>query len=79
MSAACMRSATRGLLGLLLAGTLLSPAEAAQPRFYLTKGTFNGGQALQAGARGFHFASFWEIHDVSALRYDTKLNAFFMG
>src|SRR6266540_1994523 len=45
-------------------------AEATEPvknhdtrrAFYLTKGTFPGGQALNACASGFHMASIWEIN-----------------
>jgi hypothetical protein len=40
-------------------------------RFYLTKTTFDGGQALNACSEGYHMASMWEIHDVSHLEYDT--------
>lgn len=40
-------------------------------RFYLTDGTFDGGQALNACAEGYHMASLWEIYDVSNLVYDT--------
>jgi hypothetical protein len=41
--------------------------------FYLTMDQFTGDQADGAGvcADGFHFASVWEILDVSSLRWDT--------
>jgi len=42
-------------------------------RFYMTKGTFTGGQALTACAAGYHMASRWELLDVSGLEYDTLL------
>ena len=44
-------------------------------RFYLTFAFPNGAGANAPGvcAPGFHFASMWEIHDVSNLAYDTSL------
>jgi len=42
-------------------------------RFYLTKMPFQGSHAVDACARGFHMASRFELLDVSALEYDTKL------
>ncbi|SRR6266511_2813595 len=56
-------------------------AEATEPvknhdtrrAFYLTKGTFPGGQALNACASGFHMASIWEINATTLLRYDSSL------
>jgi len=44
-------------------------------RYYLTPGFFNGDQADEPGtcSAGFHFASLWEIHEPSALQYDTAL------
>jgi hypothetical protein len=67
----------------LLAAALtapLSPADAAAedkekgPRkFYLTKSTHDGSQALSACAAGYHMASLWEIFAPSNLRYDTAL------
>jgi hypothetical protein len=41
--------------------------------YYLTKTKHNGSQALTACAAGYHMASIWEIHDPSALRYNTAL------
>jgi hypothetical protein len=61
-------------------GTLQTTAAARDPRrsFYLTVSTYAGADADgsdQNGAAvcaiGFHFASMWEILDVSSLRYDT--------
>jgi hypothetical protein len=47
----------------------------ADPRraFYLTPLTYDGAQALNACAAGYHMASMWEIVDPSNLRYDTTL------
>jgi len=42
-------------------------------RFYQTKGSVSGAQTLTACAPGFHFASLWEIYDVSTLEYDERL------
>jgi hypothetical protein len=43
-------------------------------KFYLTKTrAFQGNQALNACASGYHMASLWEIWDVSGLQYDTSL------
>lgn len=42
------------------------------PLFYLTRDIFPGDQALTACAAGFHMASFWEIHDLGAVEYDTS-------
>ena len=58
--------------GCLLALTLGSPLDAeAGQKFYLTKDSFQGGQALTACAKPFHMASLWEILDPSNLKYDT--------
>jgi len=40
-------------------------------RFYLTKESFQGNQAITACASGYHMASRFEILDVSVLQYDT--------
>jgi hypothetical protein len=40
--------------------------------YYLTKGYFTGVQVLQACARGYHFASVWELNP-SVLAYNTRL------
>jgi hypothetical protein len=66
------------LLAVTLAAQLapLAPAGAAEKgprRFYLTKTTHDGSQALSACASGYHMASLWEILDPSNLRYDTEL------
>ena len=42
-------------------------------KFYLSKQTFQGNQALHACAAGYHMASWWEIYDASAVEYDTTL------
>jgi hypothetical protein len=44
-------------------------------QFYLTKATFQAGDARTACAEGYHFASVWEIADPSALRYNTDLGS----
>ena len=43
-------------------------------RFYLTTTFYDGSQPLGAGVcdEGFHFASFWEIRELSTLEYDTQ-------
>ena len=70
------------LMGLLGAGFehyLSSKVNAASPpawsgrRFYLTKNQLQGNQAINACASGYHMASYWEIHDLSTLQYDTSL------
>ena len=45
----------------------------ADRKFYLTKDTFTGAQALTACAKGYHMASLYEIFEVSNLRYNTIL------
>jgi hypothetical protein len=40
-------------------------------RFFLTSSNHNGSQAIGARGVGFHFASLWEVADVSTLEYDT--------
>src|SRR5437867_5551570 len=42
-------------------------------RFYLTKESFQGNQAITACASGYHMASRFEILDVSGLDYDTGM------
>ncbi len=46
--------------------------------FYLTQATFTGDQVTGAGvcADGFHFASMWEIVDVSNLKWDVTRGSF---
>lgn len=39
--------------------------------FYLTQQTYFGSEASGACELGFHMASFWEVVDVTDLRYDT--------
>jgi hypothetical protein len=41
--------------------------------FYLTRDGFDGSQALDACAEGYHMASLWEIFAVSGLTYNTTL------
>ncbi len=43
-------------------------------QIYLTKALVNGNGALNVRSAGYHMASFWEIKDVSDLRYDTVGN-----
>ena len=47
-----------------------SCSERGARRFYLTQTTHNGSQAILACAVGFHFASMWELVDVTELEYD---------
>ena len=64
-----------------LAGTLFSnqPVSAQRVKddgrrtFYLTQSFFDGSQALNACAAGFHMASIYEILDPTNLKYDTTL------
>jgi hypothetical protein len=42
-------------------------------KYYLTRNTFTGSQALTACAEGYHMASLLEIFDVSNFKYDTSL------
>ena len=44
-----------------------------QRLYYMTTGTFTGAQALTACSTGYHFASLFEIWDVSNLTYNTTL------
>jgi hypothetical protein len=41
--------------------------------YYLTNGTYDGDDVLDACADGYHMAALWEIWDVSNLAYDTAL------
>jgi hypothetical protein len=51
-----------------------SAIAASGKRFYVTQNSdFDGSQALQACATGFHMASLWEIYEVTELRYDRTL------
>lgn len=70
------------LLALLLPILVVSRVRAFAPaatfgvrQFYLTKTTFQAGGARTACAKGYHFASIWEIADPSALEYNTSLGA----
>ena len=60
-------------LFIILVATVSIAAAAKARSFYLTKDKFNGSHTLTACAEGYHMASFWEIVDVSNLRYDTTL------
>lgn len=68
-----------GLLGAGLQHYLNSTVKAAAVpawsgrKFYLTKNQFQGNQAPNACASDYHMASYWEIHEVSNLQYDTAL------
>jgi hypothetical protein len=42
-------------------------------RFYLTQSSYQANVALAACADGYHFASIWEIADLSALKYNTDM------
>lgn len=61
-------------------GTTQTTAAAnARPRaLYLTREAWNGSQAAGPGVceEGFHFASIWEVLDVSNLRYDKSRGLF---
>lgn len=41
--------------------------------YYLTAATYNGANATEACANGYHMASMWEILDPSSLKYNTSL------
>ncbi|MFC2055503.1 hypothetical protein ACFLV7_14585 [Chloroflexota bacterium] len=47
----------------------------AMRKFYLTKTKYDGSQAASASvcAEGYHFASLWEILDISNLEYEQSL------
>ena len=59
-------------LGLALATMGAAGAEAGGDKFYLTQGFFNGVEAPNSCAHGYHMASIWEIYDPSNLTYDTQ-------
>ena len=61
-------------LVILLGSAFQSSNSNKGPRkFYLTRTTHTGAEALSACAGGYYMASMWEIHDPSNLRYDTEL------
>ena len=67
-----------GIFVFLLVLSVLTPGRneagsSPDRKFYLTKDTFTGAQALTACAKGYHMASLYEIFDVSNLRYNTIL------
>lgn len=51
----------------------------ARRRYYLTKTSFLPPAAPTACATGFHFASFWELHEPSLLDYDHGLGHAVVG
>jgi hypothetical protein len=64
------------ILGALLTSAVQPPASTAPARhYYLTKSAFTGAQALNKCATGYHFASFAELSDPSALNYNSTLGA----
>jgi hypothetical protein len=50
----------------------LAPSPAMR-RYYLTTLTYNGANADTACSTDYHFASIWEIIDISNLKYNTAL------
>jgi hypothetical protein len=56
-----------------LQAQVTSLANKGPRKFYVTKTTHSGAQALSACAEGYHMASLREIFDTSNLRYDTEL------
>ena len=57
-------------------GTVQTTAASTDPRrsFYVTSSHWDGASVFSACADGYHFASFWEIADVSTLRYATEVD-----
>lgn len=59
--------------------TLVPPSRApsAPPmrQYYVTTATFRGNEAPAACATGYHFASFFEISELTNLRYNSTLGA----
>jgi hypothetical protein len=63
-------------LGALLTSAVQPPASTAPARhYYLTKSAFTGAQTLNKCVAGYHFASFAELSDLSALNYNSTLGA----
>lgn len=62
------------ILGALLTSAVQPPPSTSPARnYYLTKSTFTGAQARNKCATGYHFASFAELSDLSAVTYNTTL------
>jgi hypothetical protein len=71
-----MKRTTTAFLIVFLIGSTFAAQAKTKPdprKFYLTRGVFNGSQALNACARGYHMASLWEIFDTSNFQYNTDL------
>lgn len=72
-----MRREIGPVLVAVLAGCMLTGGGSdwgpGSRRYYLTRETVQGNKTLDACARHYHMASRFEIHDVSALRYDTTV------
>jgi hypothetical protein len=73
MRCSFIKAAARTAMALLLVATLISAAEAGTRKFYLTTTSVQGDQVLTACAKGYHFASIFEILEPSNLTYDAKL------
>lgn len=56
-----------------IASTAVAKEKSQIRKFYVTKETFTGSQALTACGKGYHMASLWEIFDTSNLSYNTGL------
>lgn len=56
-----------------IASSAIAKEKSQARKFYLTKTTFTGSQALTACAKGYHMASLWEIFDTSNFTYNTGL------
>jgi hypothetical protein len=67
-----MKKITCLLIIILIAAASTAGAKQKGRKYYLTQTTVTGSQALTACTKKFHMASFWEIFDTSALRYDTE-------
>lgn len=50
-----------------------APEAVVQREFYLSVAPLAAKSATQACAAGYHFASLWEVADVSKLKYNTEL------
>lgn len=53
-----------------------SPDASGVRRVYLTDGSVPGSVAEDACTEGFHFASLWEIADISNLQYDISVGGY---
>jgi hypothetical protein len=61
------------LLARNFGGATTDTSTAPARHYYLTKGTINGNQALNACTSGYHFASYTELSDPAALSYNKSL------